>query len=43
MSTTELMTFARFENLPDHPGKHELIDGKCIYVPPAECSRRGKT
>ena len=34
MSTTALMTFAEFEQLPDCPGKQELIDGEVIQLPP---------
>ncbi len=34
MSTTSLMTFAEFEQLPDAPGKRELIDGELIELPP---------
>jgi Uma2 family endonuclease len=36
MSTTALMTFAAFEQLPDTPGKQELIDGELVYMPPPE-------
>jgi Uma2 family endonuclease len=34
MSATSLMTFAEFEQLPDEPGKMELIDGEVIHMPP---------
>jgi Uma2 family endonuclease len=34
MSTTSLMTFAEFEQLPDAPGKRELIEGESIELPP---------
>jgi Uma2 family endonuclease len=34
MSTASLMTFAEFEQLPDEPGKMELIDGEVIQMPP---------
>ena len=34
MSTTSLMTFAEFEQLPDAPGKRELIEGELIDLPP---------
>ena len=34
MSTASLMTFAEFEQLPDAPGKQELIDGELIEYPP---------
>jgi hypothetical protein len=36
MSSTALMTFAEFEQLPDAPGKQELIDGELITMPPPE-------
>jgi|SRR3954454_10271712 Uma2 family endonuclease len=36
MSTTALMTFAEFEQLPDIPGKQELINGELITMPPPE-------
>jgi Uma2 family endonuclease len=36
MSTTSLMTFAEFEQLPDAPGKRELFDGELIELPPPE-------
>jgi Uma2 family endonuclease len=36
MSTTSLMTFGQFEQLPDLPGKQELIDGELILMPPAK-------
>jgi Uma2 family endonuclease len=32
------MTFAEFENLPETPGKQELIDGELITMPPPELS-----
>jgi Uma2 family endonuclease len=34
MSTTTLLTFAEFEQLPDRPGKQELIEGELIEMPP---------
>lgn len=34
MSTTSLLTFAEFEQLPNEPGKMELIDGEVIHMPP---------
>ena len=34
MSATALLTFAEFENLPDKPGKRELIEGELIEMPP---------
>jgi Uma2 family endonuclease len=37
MSTaTQLMTFAEFEQLPDMPGKQELINGRLVSMPPPE-------
>ena len=37
MSTaTQLMTFPEFEQLPDIPGKRELINGELITMPPPE-------
>ena len=30
------MTFAEFEQMPDEPGKQELIDGELIEMPPAK-------
>src|SRR5450432_2357282 len=30
------MTFAEFENLPESPGKRELLDGELIELPPAK-------
>jgi Uma2 family endonuclease len=38
MSVTQLITFAEFEELPDEPGKRELIDGEVISMPPPELS-----
>lgn len=36
MSTTSsLVTFAQFEQLPEVPGKQELVDGEIIYLPPS--------
>jgi Uma2 family endonuclease len=37
-STTSLITFAEFEQLPDAPGKRELLDGELIEMPPPELS-----
>ena len=34
--TPTLLTFEEFENLPDEPGKSELLDGELIQLPPAE-------
>lgn len=39
-STTSLMTFAEFEQLPDAPGKRELLDGELIEMPPPELSHQ---
>ena len=36
MSTTTLLTFEQFEKLPDSPGKHELLDGELIEMPPVK-------
>jgi Uma2 family endonuclease len=33
-ATTTLLTFEEFEHLPDAPGKHELLDGELIELPP---------
>jgi Uma2 family endonuclease len=33
---TKPMTFAEFEELPDAPGKRELLDGELIELPPAK-------
>src|SRR5581483_10879531 len=33
-TTTTLLTFAEFEQLPYSPGKQELIDGELIEMPP---------
>jgi Uma2 family endonuclease len=35
-ATTSLLTFAEFEQLPDEPGKLELLDGELIRLPPPE-------
>ena len=35
-STTSLMSFAEFEQMPEAPGKQELIDGELIEMPPAK-------
>src|SRR5205807_2808070 len=34
-TTPALLTFEEFENLPDEPGKCELLDGELIQLPPA--------
>ena len=34
MSATALLTFAQFEQLPDAPGKRELIEGELVEMPP---------
>ena len=31
-----LLTFEEFEQLPDQPGKQELIRGELIEMPPAD-------
>jgi hypothetical protein len=33
---TTLLTFEEFEQLPDEPGKMELLDGELIRFPPAK-------
>jgi Uma2 family endonuclease len=33
-ATTTLLTFEEFEQLPDAPGKRELLDGELIELPP---------
>jgi Uma2 family endonuclease len=33
---TTLLTFEEFEQLPDEPGKMELLDGELIQLPPAK-------
>jgi Uma2 family endonuclease len=38
MKAAELMTFEQFEQLPETPGKHELLDGELIELPPAKTS-----
>ena len=40
MSATAVLTFEQFEQLDIHeqPGKHELIDGELISIPPPELS-----
>jgi Uma2 family endonuclease len=35
-TTTQLMSFAEFEHLPERPGKQELINGELISMPPPE-------
>ena len=35
-ATTRLWTFAEFEQLPDEPGKLELLDGELIRSPPSK-------
>lgn len=34
-TTPTLLTFEEFEQLPDEPGKCELLDGELIQLPPA--------
>jgi len=36
MSVTTLLTFEEFEQLPDKPGKRELLRGELIELPPAK-------
>jgi Uma2 family endonuclease len=36
MGTTTLLTFEEFCNLPEEPGKQELLDGELISLPPAK-------
>jgi Uma2 family endonuclease len=36
MGATTLLTFEEFEQLPDEPGKMELLDGELIRLPPAK-------
>lgn len=38
MRTSALMTFEEFEQLPEMPGKQELVDGELITMPPPELS-----
>jgi Uma2 family endonuclease len=35
-TTTTLMTFEEFEQLPDEPGKCELLEGEVVRMPPAK-------
>lgn len=35
MATTTLLTWEQFEQLPDDPGKRELMNGELIQLPPA--------
>ena len=35
-TTTTLMTFEEFEQLPDEAGKCELLEGKVLRIPPAK-------
>lgn len=42
MATTTLLTFEDLEQLPDEPGKMELLDGELIRLPPAK-KRHTKT
>ena len=34
MATTTLLTWEQFEQLPDDPGKRELLKGELIELPP---------
>ena len=36
MASTTLLTFEELEQLPDEPGKMELLDGELIRLPPAK-------
>jgi Uma2 family endonuclease len=36
--STRVMTFAEFEQLPETPGKQELLDGELVEMPPAKFS-----
>jgi len=36
MSATTQLTAEQYLNLPDMPGKHELLDGELISLPPAK-------
>jgi Uma2 family endonuclease len=36
MTSPGLLSFKEFENLPDSPGKQELLDGELIQLPPAK-------
>src|SRR5436309_11941738 len=38
MSATTQITMEEFLNLPDAPGKQELVDGELIVLPPAKLS-----
>src|SRR5437764_11788712 len=38
MSVTTLLTEEEFLNLPESPGKQELLDGELIELPPARYS-----
>src|SRR5690349_16146728 len=35
-TTLRLLTFEEFENLPEQPGKQELLEGELIELPPPE-------
>jgi Uma2 family endonuclease len=35
-STVRLLTFEEFEQMPEHPGKQELLQGELIELPPAK-------
>ena len=36
MGAVTLLTAEQYLNMPDEPGKHELLDGELISVPPAD-------
>ena len=38
MGTVTLLTAEQYLNMPNEPGKHELLDGELISVPPAKHS-----
>ena len=38
MGTVTLLTAEQYLSMPDEPGKHELLDGELISVPPADFS-----
>src|SRR5437764_9711450 len=37
------LTFEQFERLPDEPGKHELLKGELVELPPAEYSHNERS
>ncbi len=36
MATTTVLSWGQFEQLPDDPGKRELLEGELIELPPAK-------